>query len=180
LLVLNKVDLISAAELENRREAYSALMDFDDRISISAIKESGRRDLLDKIIQMLPEGPQYYPEDQITTTYEREIAEDLIRAAALHYLREEVPYGIFVRVEDYKERAKGKRYVRATILVERDSHKGIVIGRRGSMLKQIGTLAREEIEEMSGEEIFLDLKVKVEKNWRNDPDFLRRYGLSHD
>jgi GTP-binding protein Era len=180
LLVMNKIDLVSEAELQNRREAYRDLMDFDDHISISAITEGGRQSLLDEIIALLPEGPQYYPAEQITATYEREIAEDLIRSAALHYLRDEVPYGIFVRVDDYKMREEGKRYVRATILIERESHKGIVIGRGGSMLKNIGTMARQEIEEMSGESVFLDLKVKVEKNWRNNPDFLRRYGLSHD
>ncbi len=180
LLVMNKIDLVSGAELENRENAYRNLMDFDDHLSISAVTQAGRQELLDKILTLLPEGPQYYPAEQITVTYEREITEDLIRAAALHHLRDEVPYGVFVRVDDYKMRDEGKRYIRATILIERESHKGIVIGHRGSMLKQIGTMARQEIEDMSGESVFLDLKVKVEKNWRNNPDFLRRYGLSHD
>ncbi len=129
---------------------------------------------------MLPEGPRYFSEDQVTDIYEREITEDLIRAAALEYLHEEVPYGIFVRVDEYKEREDNLRYIHATIIVERESHKGIVIGQAGSMIKKIGTLARQQIEEMSGEKVYLELKVKVEKNWRNNPDFLRRYGLSHD
>jgi GTP-binding protein Era len=180
LLVLNKIDRVEPALLESRTAAYQELMAFDDHIQISAITEAGRDKLLKRVIELLPEGPKFYPEGQITDTYEREIAADLIRAAALHNLRDEVPYGIFVRVDDYKEREENLRYIHATILVERESHKGIVIGQRGSMIKQISTMARQEIEEMSGEKVFLDLKVKVEKNWRNNPDFLRRHGLSHD
>jgi GTP-binding protein Era len=132
------------------------------------------------MIELLNEGPRYYPDGQITVTYEREIAEDLIRASALNYLRDEVPYSIFVLVNDYTQRNDGTRYVNATLFVERESQKGIVIGKGGSMIKNISTQARQEIEEMSGESVYLDLKVKVEKNWRNNPDFLRRYGLSHD
>ncbi len=179
LLVLNKIDLIDSAVLPDRLIQYEALLSFTDRITISADTEAGRQLLLGKIIDLLPEGPRYFSEDQITDIYEREIAEDLIRAAALEYLHEEVPYGIFVRVDDYKSREDNLRYIHATIFVERDSHKGIVIGRGGTMIKKISTKARQEIEEMSGEKIYLELKVKVEKNWRNNPEFLRRYGLSH-
>jgi GTPase len=179
LLVLNKIDLIGSATLENRLKQYRGLLAITDQIKISANTDLGRELLLEKIIVMLPEGPRYFSEDQITDIYEREIAEDLIRAAALEYLHEEVPYGIFVRVDDYKERDDNLRYIHATIFVERESHKGIVIGRGGKMIKKISTLARQEIEEMSGEKVYLELKVKVEKNWRNNPDFLRRYGLSH-
>ncbi len=179
LLVLNKIDLINSAVLPDRLKQYEALLPFIDRITISADTEAGRQLLLGKIIDLLPEGPHYFSEDQITDIYEREIAEDLIRAAALEYLHEEVPYGIFVRVDDYKSREDNLRYIHATIFVERDSHKGIVIGRGGTMIKKISTKARQEIEEMSGEKVYLELKVKVEKNWRNNPEFLRRYGLSH-
>ena len=180
LLVLNKMDLVDPAKLNERLKQYGNLLPFTDQIEISANTDFGRDQLLEKIIDMLPEGPRYFSEDQITDIYEREIAEDLIRAAALEYLHEEVPYGIFVRVDDYKLRENDLRYIHATIIVERDSHKGIVIGQGGKMIKQISTLAREEIEEMSGEKVYLELKVKVEKNWRNNPEFLRRYGLSHD
>jgi GTPase len=177
---LNKGDLVDPSDVNQREKAYSELLDFDRLIWVSAITQEGRSRLFQEIIQLLPEGPKYYPEEQITTTYEREIAEDLIRAAALNYLRDEVPYGIFVRVNDYKKRSENLRYVHATIFVENESHKGIVIGRGGRMIKKISTMARQETEEMSGEKIYLDLKVKVKKNWRNDPDFLRRYGLRHD
>lgn len=180
LLVLNKIDLVDPIVLENHKNAYQDLLDFDDTVEISAITQSGRETLLDKVVFFLNEGPQYFPEGQITATYEREIAEDLIRSAALTQLRDEVPYSIFVRVNDYVLREDGTRYIHATIFVERDSQKGIVIGKGGSMIKQISILARQEIEEMSGEPVFLDLTVKVEKNWRNNPDFLRRFGLSHD
>jgi GTP-binding protein Era len=180
LLVLNKTDLVTPAELERHKKAYNDLLNFDDIVEISAITEAGREILLDRIIAFLDEGPQYFPEGQVTATYEREIAEDLIRAAALSFLRDEVPYSIFVRVNDYVHRDDSTRYIHATIFVERDSQKGIVIGKGGTMIKQISTMARQEIEDMSGEPVFLDLTVKVEKNWRNNPDFLRRYGLSHD
>lgn len=180
LLVMNKIDQCAPELLPLRSVKYGALLDFVDRLEISALTETGRDRLLARIIEQLPDGPQYYPEGQITTTYEREIAEDLIRAAALNYLQEEVPYGIFVRVNEYASRAGGLRYIHATILVERDSHKGIVIGKGGGMIKQISTLARRDIEEMSGEKVYLELKVKVEKNWRNNPDFLQRNGMSHE
>jgi len=180
LLVLNKMDLVETGLSEAHAKAYQELLSFEDSIRISAVTVAGREDLLTKIIEMLPEGPQYFPEDQITATYEREIAEDLIRAAALFHLRDEVPYSMFVRVNEYAKREEDILYVHATLFVERESQKGIVIGKGGSMIKMIGTSARKEIEEMSGEPVYLDLSVKVEKNWRNNPEFLRRYGLSHD
>jgi GTPase len=180
LLVMKKADLVDFDRVEKRQAVYAELLNFEDQILISALSETGREALLNKIIQLLPEGPQYFPDGQITDTYEREIAEDLIRAAALSFLRDEIPYGIYVRVDDYKTRDNDMLYIHATIIVERESHKGIVIGKGGTMIKQISTTAREEIEEMSGNPVFLELKVKVEKNWRNDLNFLRRHGLSHD
>lgn len=180
LLVMNKVDLASPSQIAQHEQAYRELLHFEDSVRISAITASGREKLLDKVIELLPEGPQFYPEAQITTTYEREIAEDLIRSAALYHLRDEVPYAIFVQVNDYIKRQDGIRYVHATLFVERDSQKGIVIGKGGRMIKDIGTMARQEIEEMNDESVFLELAVKVEKNWRNNPDFLSRHGLSHD
>lgn len=179
LLVLNKIDLAEPAAIDQYEKAFRELLDFEDVIRISAITESGRRNLLTRVVELLPEGPKYFPEEQITDIYEREIAEDLIRAAALYYLRDEVPYSIFVIVNDYKKRPDDMRYIHATLLVERASQKGIVIGRGGQMIKKISTKAREDIEQMSGESVFLDLKVSVEKNWRNNPDFLRRYGMNH-
>ena len=180
LLVLNKMDAAEPGTIDGHEMAYRALLDFDDDIRISAITAAGRKQLLDRIVELLPEGPKYFPEEQVTDVYEREIAEDLIRAAALHYLREEVPYSIFVIVNDYKKRPDDLRYIHATLLVERESQKGIVIGKGGRMIKKISTKARQDIEVMSGESVFLDLNVGVEKNWRNNPDFLRQVGLSHN
>jgi len=180
LLVLNKIDLVDPSVIATHENAYNTLLEFDDRIRISAITQVGREALFEKILELLPEGPKYFPEEQITDTYEREIAEDIIRAAALNYLQEEVPYSIFVEVNDYLLSPNGTRYIHATVYVERESQKGIVIGKKGRMIKKISTLARQEIEEMSGESVFLELQVKVEKNWRNNPDFLRSHGLSYE
>jgi hypothetical protein len=132
--------------------------------------------LLRAIVEQLPEGPEYYPRDQVTDLYEREIAADLIREAALNLLRDEVPHGIAIRIDQFTERETHGAYIEATIFVERESHKGIVIGKGGSMLKQIGISARQEIERMSGRKVFIRLRVKVRKNWRNDERVLRWFG----
>ncbi len=180
LLVLNKVDLVDPDDLNQHVTAFQNLLVFDDQVKLSATTEEGREALLEHVANLLPSGPQFYPEEQITATNEREIAEDLIRAAAMQNLQEELPYVLFVRVNDYKLREEGKRYIHATVFVERDTQKGILIGKGGSMIKTISTTARNAIESMSGESVFLELQVKVEKNWRNNPAFLQRYGLSHD
>jgi len=124
----------------------------------------------------LPESEALYPEGQVTDFYEREIASDLIREAALINLRDEIPHGITVRVDQYTERDDHGAFIAATIFVERESHKPIVIGQSGGMLKKIGTSARLEIEKMSGRKVFLQLKVKVRKNWRNNEKVLRWFG----
>jgi GTP-binding protein Era len=179
-LVLNKIDLLKPAELEKNKIAHADLLDFIDQINISAITTAGQDALLNRIIALLPEGPKYFPDDQVTETYERAIAEDLIRSAAFNYLSDEIPYGLYVQVEDYKLRDNGMLYIHAKLILEREAHKGIVIGKKGGMIKQISTAARQEIEEMSGNPVFIELKVVVEKNWRNDKRFLRQHGLSHD
>lgn len=180
LLVLNKTDRVDLTVTKKNALAYAGQLDFVDQIYISAITTHGQEALLKRVIELLPEGPQYFPDGQITDIYERNIAEDLIRSTALTFLRDEVPYGLYVRVDDYKLRENDVLYIHATLIVERESHKGIVIGKGGGMIKQISTAARQEIEEMSGNPVFLELKVKVVKNWRNDQNFLRQYGLSHD
>ena len=128
------------------------------------------------MIAHLPEGEAFYSEEQVTDLYEREIAAELVREAALLHLRDEVPHALAVRIDEFKERGEAGAYVGATLLVERDSQKGIVIGKGGEMLKAIGTTARRQIEEMSGRKIFLELRVKVNKNWRNDPFVLNILG----
>ena len=118
-----------------------------------------------------------YPEDQVTDLYEREITADLIRASAMRVLQKELPHVIAVRIDEYKERNQKGAYIEGTIFVERDSQKGIVIGESGKMIKRIGSMARKEIESMSGRKVFLQLRVKVRKNWRNDLNALSLFGF---
>lgn len=178
LLVLNKVDRITEAEYEEKRNAYLAILPSVTSIDVSATKGSNLDTLLETMVNMLPEGMPFYPVDQVTDLYERDIAADLIREACLLYLRDEIPHGIAVRIDEYKERNSHGAYIEATIFVERDSHKGIVIGQKGSMAKNIGEHSRHEIEKMSGRKVFLRLRVKVRKNWRNDEKSLQRFGFS--
>ncbi|MEJ2446904.1 MAG: GTPase Era [Anaerolineales bacterium] len=177
LLVLNKLDRVNAEQLEERKEQYQALLPTAELIPISAATGENLDQLKARVIDNLPEGPQLYPEDQVTDLYEREIAADLIRAAAMNLLQEELPHVIAIRIDEYQERDNGNAYIEATIFVERDSQKGILIGEGGSMIKAIGTAARKEIEAMSGRGVFLRLRVKVKKNWRNDPNALRLFGF---
>jgi GTP-binding protein Era len=124
----------------------------------------------------LPVRPPEFPEEQLTDLFEREIAAELIREAALIYLRDEVPHALAVRIDEYTERGEAGAFISATLFVERDSQKGIIIGEGGAMLKKIGSAARKEIESMSGRKVFLELRVKLSKNWRDDEDALRRFG----
>lgn len=176
---LNKIDLVKDNDaLAYKRSLFQELLPSVEQIMISAVEGTGFDALRERILTYLPEGSLLYPEDQITDLYEREIAADLIREAALNNLRDEVPHAIAIRVDEYKERDETGAFIAATIFVERDSQKGIVIGRQGSVLKAIGTAARKAIEAMSGRKVFLDLRVKVKKNWRTDPAFLKRMGYS--
>ena len=176
ILVVNKIDQVSMEQIGQRQQAYHQLYEKSIPVSISALSGAGCRELLDEIERQLPEGPLYYEEDQITDLYEREIAVDLIRESALHHLRDEVPHSMAVRIDTYKDRGEEAAYIAATLFVERNTHKGIVIGKGGSMLKKIGSYARKEIEAMTDRKVFLELRVKVGKNWRNDPDLLRQFG----
>jgi len=177
LLALNKVDLIRPDLLPSRLEFFHALLPEAEAMAISALRGDRRQELLDRILERLPVGPRYYPQDEITESFERDIAADLIRAAALRLLKDEVPHSIFVKTEEYKERGEQGAYIAATIFVERETQKPIVIGQKGRMLRDIGTMARREIESMSGRKVYLDLHVKVEPGWRNDEAALRRFGF---
>ena len=177
LLALNKVDLISGDALDTRQAAYAALMKRAEPLRISAMNRYGVDQLTARMVALLPEGVPFFDEDQVTDLYERDIAADLIREAALLNLRDEVPHALAVRIDEFKERSETAAYIGATLLVERDSQKGIVIGKGGEMLKAIGMTARRSIEEMSGRKIFLELRVKVNKNWRNDPFVLKILGF---
>lgn len=177
LLVLNKIDLLTLEEIANRRAAYLELLPAAEVFPISAARGDYRGDLLARVIARLPEGPEFYPDDQITDLFEREIAADLIREVCLVHLRDEIPHGIIVRVDDYKDRDEGQAYVAATLFVERETHKPIVIGQGGAMIKKLGMAARQEIEALTGRKVFLELRVKVRKNWRDDDEALRWFGF---
>jgi GTP-binding protein Era len=176
VLGLNKIDIVPPEALEARRAAYQALVPNAPAVALSATRRDGIVDLLIALESRLPVRPAEFPEDQVTDLYEREIATELIREAALIYLQQEVPHALAVRLDEFTERENGNAYIAATLFVERDSQKGIVIGEGGTMLKRIGSAARKEIEAMSGRKVYLELRVKVEKDWRDDENALRRFG----
>ncbi len=177
VLAANKMDLVPAEVLTARLEAYQASLKKEAQVlSISATHNQNLDQLLELLISLSPFRSPEFDEEQVTDSYERDIAADLIREACLHQLREEVPHGVGVRVDEFTERENGMLYIAATIFVERNSQKGIVIGEGGKMLKAIGSAARKEIEEMGGRKVFLELRVKVLKDWRNDENALKRFG----
>jgi len=178
ILALNKIDAVAPADVLARTEQYVALLPEADWTHISALNGDGVADLLERLIAALPEGPRYYPPEQITDIYVRNIAAEMIREQLMLQLRDEIPYGTAVQVRDFKERPNGVTYVSADIFVERDSHKSIVIGANGMQLKQLGAAAREQIEQLIDGKVFLELWVKVEPNWRRDPQLLRQFGYS--
>lgn len=178
LLVMTKADLPTPEILAERSTAAQELLPGSEIIEISAFNHKGLDPLMQKIVQLLPVGESFYDENTITDYYERDIAAELIRESCLIFLRDEIPHCLAVRVDQYQERSETQAYIEATLFVERESHKGIVIGQKGEMLKRIGTRARQEIESMSGRKIYLELRVKVNKNWRNSADALRLLGYT--
>jgi GTP-binding protein Era len=178
VLVMNKVDLLSDEERAERLAAYEALGQFDAVYAISALHGENLEALLAEVIGLLPEGPRFYPPDQLTDQQERFVAAEMIREQALHHLEQEVPHALAVVVQDFVERDDGLLSITANLYTERDSQKGIVIGRGGAMLKQIGTSAREALEAFFGCRVYLELWVKVRKNWRRDPKMLQQLGYS--
>lgn len=177
VLAANKMDLIPAEALETRLAAYQALVKKDARVvSISAAHSQNLDELTELLVSLSPFRAPEYDEEQVTDSYERDIAADLIREACLLNLRDEVPHGVGVRVDEFAERENGMLYIAATIFVERTSQKGILIGEGGSMMKAIGSMARKEIEDMGGRKVFLELRVKVLKDWRNNENSMMRLG----
>jgi GTP-binding protein Era len=176
LIALNKADLVNSEALAAHAQAFQELAPDAVSLAISARYQQGLDKLLQTIIVHLPPNAPFFPEEQLTDLYERELSADLIREACLNLLRDEVPHGIAVRIDQFIERGEHGAYIEATIFVERESHKGIVIGQGGAMLKQIGAMARQEIESMSGRKVYLRLRVKVRTNWRDDEKVLRWFG----
>ncbi len=178
ILVFNKSDLVGPGQASQNKQAFQALFPEDPAIEISARTGKGVAKLVEKVHFLLPVGPEYYPTDQITEDFERDIAAELIRAAAMENLDDELPYSIAAQVDEYKERENDMLYIHGIIYVEREAQKGIVVGKKGMMIRKISTEARLAIEEMTKNKVFLDLQVKTQKDWKNDPAFLSRIGLA--
>ena len=178
IMVLNKCDLVNQNQLSENENFYKKLLPEAKRMAVSCRSGQGIPELMAELKSRLPEGPAFYDPDQITDLYEREIASDLIRESLLKNLDDEIPHSIAVRIEEYKDRSETNSYINATLLLDRESHKGIVIGKGGEMIKKIGQDARREIEKLTGRKIFLELRVKVMKNWRNDENLLRQLGIA--
>lgn len=177
ILVINKIDTVQKEEIMTAIEAYRAKLNFAEIIPVSAKKKQNTDRLMELVFKYLPYGPMYYDEDTVTDQPERQIAAELIREKALRLLGEEVPHGIAVTIEKMRERADGSMVdIEATIVCERDSHKGIIIGKQGAMLKRIGTKAREEIERLFEYKVNLKLWVKVKKDWRDSDILMKNYG----
>ncbi|MDF0727211.1 GTPase Era [Cytobacillus sp. S13-E01] len=180
-LVINKIDQIHPDQLLKLIDQYKNLYDFKEIIPISALQGNNVDTLLTQIKKYLPVGPQYYPADQVTDHPERFIVTELIREKVLHLTREEIPHSVAVVMDSMERRKNGNTvYLGATIIVERDSQKGIIIGKQGSMLKEVGKRARGDIEALLGSKVFLELWVKVQKDWRNKMTQLRDFGFNED
>ena len=178
ILAINKSDITAPENVMPHTEAYRALAPEAGWIFFSAQTGNGRNELLSLIVAALPEGPRYYPADQITDIYVRDMAAEFIREQIMLQLRDEIPYGVAVQVDQFKERENGVTYIGANIFVERDNHKAIIIGAKGSQLRQIGAAARKELETLVEGKVFLELWVKVEPKWRHSEKALKRLGYS--
>ncbi len=175
-LCINKIDTLTKEDLLKVIVSYQDAYPFAGVIPISALEKENLDVLLDELTSTLPEGPQYFPEDMITDQPERLLISDMIREKILLTTRDEVPHSIAVEVEEMKTREDGTTYIRATIFVERDSQKGIIIGNKGAMLKQLGAQSRLDIQRLLGTKVYLDLWVKVKKDWRNKSGMLSELG----
>lgn len=177
ILIINKIDTVPDEEIMKAIVTYKDVCDFAEIVPVSAMTGKNKEEVISSIFQYLPEGPQYYDEDTITDQPERQIVAELIREKALRLLSQEIPHGIAVVIDQMKERNGGRLVdIDATIICERDSHKGIIIGKQGTMLKKIGSQARTEMENLLDMKVNLKLWVKVKKNWRDSDFLLKNYG----
>lgn len=178
ILALNKADLLPPENVQPHCDAYFKLVKSDEWMMISATRGDNRDELLDMVVARLPQGPRYYPPDQLTDQTMRFIVAELIREQVLRFVHQEVPHAVAVAVEEWEQRREDLTYIGATVFVEKGSQKGIIIGRGGRMLKRIGRAAREEIERLVGNRVYLELWVKVREKWRRDEQELRRLGYA--
>lgn len=179
-LLINKVDLMTKQEVAEKILEYSSLYEFAQIIPISAKTGENVPAVLEELKKLIPEGPKYFPDDMITDQPERLLVAEIVREKLLLALRDEVPHAIAVYTEEMKQRSKDKVYIRTTVFVERDSQKRIVIGKNGAILKEVGQKARQEIENLLGSSVFLDIWVKVKRDWRDKSSFLTELGYTHE
>lgn len=177
VLVINKIDLVAPEQLLKCIDSYRALLDFREIVPVSALRGEGVDRLLDQLPPLLPTGPQYYPDDMVTDLPERFIVAEMVREQIMKKTRDEIPYGVAVQVESFEESPQRKLVViKAVIHVERDSQKRIVVGRQGEMIKAVGATARRDIEKFLGCRVFLELFVRVDKNWTQSTRLLKEFG----
>lgn len=179
-LVLNKIDLVHPDALMPKIEKYKTYMDFTEIVPISALEGLNVDHFIDVLKDYLPEGPKYYPDDQISDHPEQFVVGEIIREKILHLTSEEIPHAIGVNVDRMIKESEERVRIEATIFVERDSQKGIVIGKGGKKLKEVGKRARRDIEMLLGSKVYLELWVKVQKDWRNKVNFIRQMGYVED
>ncbi|MCK6605223.1 MAG: GTPase Era [Ignavibacteriaceae bacterium] len=174
--IINKVDLIDQSKTEFVHSALEKTGLFDKIFAVSALHKFGTDELLRMVVTYLPEGPKYYPDDIVSSEPEKFFVSEIIREKILELYQDEIPYSCEVVIDEFKERDKGKDLIRAVIVAEKDSQKGILIGAKGAAIKRLGESSRKEIEEFLEREVFLELRVKVRQNWRSDEKFLRQFG----
>ena len=178
ILAMNKVDLMTMEQVATNHVAYRNLLPDVEWIVFSAETRSGVEELREMILNVLPEGPRFYSEDQVTDAWIRTIAGELVREQILLQMRDEIPHAIAVEVDEFKERENGTLYVMAMIFVERDAHKRIIIGANGSQIKKLGAAARKEIEKLAESPVYLELRVKVVPKWRRNRKMVERFGYT--
>lgn len=176
VLALNKADLLTDHTREALASEHKALVTHELALLLSALNSDGVAQLVEEIKTLLPEGPRYYPIDQVSEANMRYIAAEVVREKVMLATEQEIPHSVAVEIVEYKERSEDMTYISATLYVERDSQKGIIIGKGGDMIKRLGREARAELETMLGTQVYLDLRVKVLKNWRSDDKLMRRLG----
>ena len=179
ILIMNKIDTVPREEIPKFLDAYRKIYHFADMIPVSALRGKNLDTVIECILKYLPYGPAFYDEDTVTDQPQRQIAAELIREKALRCLEEEIPHGIAVAIDKMTERPDGNMMdIEATIICERDSHKGIIIGKGGTMLRKIGSQARREIENMLEMQVNLQLWVKVKKDWRDSDFMIKNFGYN--
>ena len=180
ILIINKIDLTDKEKVKEAEAAYRDIMDFKAILKVSALRALRISKVMDAVFEWLPEGPLYYDEETLTDQPMRQIAAEMIREKALRCLNDEIPHGIAVTIEKMTQRKDGLWEIEATVICEKESHKGIIIGKQGQMLKRIGSQARADIEKMVEGQVNLKLWVKVRKDWRDSDLFLKNFGYSED